>query len=204
MPAPAVEEWRALYDVEPWAEERADYASRRDCGRPVGDPRDEAETRPVRFLKKRAETAEPEGNEGGAGSRLREDARTRPEDERPRPMTSLLTDPVMQYGYAGFAIVLLGMLTWIIRESFRASRDTLTSSSKSSRTATRSLQPTRRRSESTAGSKREIDLIDDMREKLLARPCMMDRRSRPLAPTPEPWPPMGDSVAGKIRIDHPG
>ena len=98
-------------------------------------------------------------------------------------MTGLLNDPVIQYGFAGFAIVLLGMLTWIIRESFRASRDTrdelVQVVKDSNQVVTANTQAIQNL---CAGSKREIDLIDDMREKLLARPCMMDRRP----PTPNP------------------
>ena len=74
--------------------------------------------------------------------------------------------PVIQYGFAGFAVLLLGVVVWLIRQLLKVLKET----GEIIRGNTLALDAV----SSTAGQSRE--LMSQIRDQLLSRPCMLTEK----------------------------
>jgi len=76
--------------------------------------------------------------------------------------------PWIQLGFAGFAFALLGVVVWLVRQLLRVLRDNTTVICGNT-SAIESVN-------TTADETR--DLMRDVRDQLLARPCLMSKREQ--------------------------
>ena len=76
---------------------------------------------------------------------------------------SLLT-PVMQYGFAGMSVILVAVIVWLIRRLLAVLE-------KTNEIIAANTEAIRDVDHRTA---EELNLVRDLREKLLQRPCLLD------------------------------
>jgi hypothetical protein len=84
--------------------------------------------------------------------------------------------PVIQYGFAGFSATMLGIIVWIMRIGARMTHEVTRVVDNNTSTIAR-VNDTVERHEVNASerSKETLTAVQDMREKLLARPCMQEK-----------------------------
>jgi uncharacterized membrane protein YccC len=73
--------------------------------------------------------------------------------------------PIVQYGFAGFAVVLLAVLVWLIKQL-------LSLQEKTNRLIEANIEAIRELSNRTGD---ELKLIRELRDRLLARPCLISK-----------------------------
>lgn len=91
----------------------------------------------------------------------------------PETVDPLLT-PIVQYGFAGFCAILLGIVIWMIRVGERMTHE-VTKVVENNTATIEKVNDTVERHEGNASqrSKETLTAVHDMREKLLARPCIV-------------------------------
>lgn len=93
----------------------------------------------------------------------------------PDPIDPLMS-PIIQYGFAGFCVVLLGLLVWIVRIGAKMGHEVTEVVANNTATIDK-VNATVERHETNAfqRAKDTLDAVHDMREKLISRPCLAKR-----------------------------
>ncbi len=94
----------------------------------------------------------------------------------PDPVDSLMS-PVVQYGFAGFCVILLALLVWIVRVGVKMVHEVTRVVDNNTATIDK-VNATVERHENNAfqRAKETLDAVHDLREKLLARPCLVKHK----------------------------
>ena len=87
--------------------------------------------------------------------------------------------PMMQWGFAGLCVILLGFNSWLVREFIRVIReqnDALVALTKETITVVRSNSEAVR--EVRQIEERQIDVLTRLHEQLLHRPCLLPKKEQ--------------------------
>lgn len=88
-----------------------------------------------------------------------------------------LMTPVIQYGFAGFCVALLSLLAWVVRTGMKMTRE-ITEVIVNNTATLDKVNATVERHETSAfqRAKETLGAVHDMREKLISRPCLVDKQ----------------------------